>query len=82
MWASQWKGTYHFRARYASTKYYSISNNDSGVKAIIFPLLGFDRLTIDGGGSDFLFHGEVLPFVVDGCGTSLSETSPWVTRSR
>lgn len=60
------KGTYHFYGKYAYQKEYFMSNNDYSLKSIIFPLLGFAGLTVDGGGSDFIFHGEVLPFVVDG----------------
>jgi len=59
------KKTYHFRKKYAFQKEYFMSNNDYSLKSIIFPLIGFKGLTIDGGGADFIMHGEILPFVID-----------------
>lgn len=61
------KGTYHFKSKYAYQKEYYMSNNDYSLKSIIFPLFDRKELTIDGGGSDFIMHGEVLPFVLDRC---------------
>ncbi|MHB1485732.1 MAG: right-handed parallel beta-helix repeat-containing protein [Saccharofermentanales bacterium] len=59
------KGTYDFYKKYAFQKEYFISNNDYGLKSIIFPLIGAKNLTIDGGGAEFIMHGEILPFVID-----------------
>ncbi|MBM4144082.1 MAG: hypothetical protein FJ225_10900 [Lentisphaerae bacterium] len=56
---------YHFRADRAPERFYYISNNDSGVRRIAFPLIGVNGLTVDGGGAEFLFHGRITPFVVD-----------------
>lgn len=58
-------GQLHFHPRYAFQKEYYISNNDYSRKSIIFPLIGMQDLTIDGEGAELLFHGEVLPFVLD-----------------
>ena len=58
-------GQLHFHPRYAFQKEYYISNNDYSRKSIIFPLIGMQGLTIDGEGAELLFHGEVLPFVLD-----------------
>lgn len=40
------------------------SNNCSGNKQVIFPILGVDDLTIDGGGAEFLFTDRVFPFII------------------
>ncbi|MBQ8509535.1 MAG: right-handed parallel beta-helix repeat-containing protein [Clostridia bacterium] len=49
----------------AFIKQYYISNNDYGKKPIAFPLIGKKNVTIDGEGADLIFHGELLPFVID-----------------
>lgn len=59
------KGTYHFYSDFAIDKYLFICNNDEGLKRIVFPILNFPNLTIDGQGSLFIFHGFVNPFVVE-----------------
>ncbi|MCX6327023.1 MAG: right-handed parallel beta-helix repeat-containing protein [Bacteroidia bacterium] len=59
------KGVYHFYPDFGVDKYCFISNNDEGLKRIIFPLFDFKDLTIDGQGSSFIFHGFVNPFVID-----------------
>lgn len=59
------KGTYHFFPDDAVEKYLFISNNDEGLKRIAFSIHGFDDLEIDGDGSEFLFHGFILPFVIE-----------------
>lgn len=58
-------GEYHFYPDCAFEKYCFISNNRHGLKRIIFPILGKKNVTIDGNGATFLFHGEVIPFVVE-----------------
>ncbi len=58
-------GEYHFYKKYAFEKEYYISNNTYSKKSIIFPLMDMEDVTIDGEGADLLFHGEVLPFVLD-----------------
>ena len=60
------KGTYHFWPDFAYEGFYYISNNDSGNKKISFPVINRKNLIIDGGGSEFIFHGRVTPFVIDG----------------
>lgn len=55
----------HFYKQYAYEREYYISNNDYSKKSIIFPLIDFDGLTVDGEGAKLQFHGEVLPFVID-----------------
>lgn len=51
----------------AFRKYYCISNNDKGEKPIAFPLIGKKNITVDGGGAQLIFHGEIMPFAVDAC---------------
>lgn len=58
-------GTLHFYKKFAFEKEYYISNNDYSKKSIIFPLIGMKDITIDGEGAELLFHGTVLPFVID-----------------
>lgn len=59
------QGEYHFYGDFGMDKYCFISNNDEGLKRIIFPLLNVKNLTIDGQGSKFIFHGFVNPFIVE-----------------
>ena len=59
-------GEYHFYAKYAFEKEYYVSNNTYSKKSIIFPLLNLSNITVDGEGASLLFHGEVVPFVLDG----------------
>lgn len=58
------KGEYHFWGDKASEKYCFTSNNDEGLKRIIFSIENAEGLTIDGNGSSFVFHGFVNPFVI------------------
>jgi len=59
------KGEYHFYPDFGIDHYCFISNNDEGLKRIIFPLFSYKNLTIDGQGSSFIFHGFVNPFVIE-----------------
>lgn len=54
------KGVYHFHADKAFETHLHISNNDSGLKRIAFPLHGVDGLEIDGNGSLFIMHGTMM----------------------
>lgn len=58
-------GRYDFRPEGALVKHYYISNNDGGEKPIALPIIGKEKVTIDGGGAELVFHGEMLPVVVD-----------------
>lgn len=49
----------------AEVRSYFISNNDPGEKPIAFPIVGKKGITIDGGGAELVFHGRILPFVID-----------------
>ncbi|MEP0366986.1 MAG: right-handed parallel beta-helix repeat-containing protein [Cyclobacteriaceae bacterium] len=58
------KGTYHFYPTYARDYYCTIANNDNGNRRVAFPVIDFSGMEIDGGGSDFVFHGRVMPFLI------------------
>ena len=59
-------GRYDFYPQFAAAKFCAISNNDNGYKRMAFPLLDFHNLEIDGGGAEFIFHGRIVPFVIEG----------------
>ncbi|KXX66809.1 hypothetical protein [Flammeovirga sp. SJP92] len=59
------KGTYHFYKTFAPDYYCAITNNDNGLKRTPFPIIGFKDLEIDGGDSDFIFHGKMIPFLIE-----------------
>ncbi len=59
------KGKYSFGGDMAFEKYCFISNNDEGLKRIVFLIENMKNLTVDGQGSDFVFYGFVNPFVVE-----------------
>ena len=60
------KGRYDFYPELASEKYVFTSNNDDGLKRIVFLLEGVSGLEIDGQASEFFFHGYISPFVIEG----------------
>ncbi len=49
----------------AFEKHYFVSNNDEGLKRIAFPIIGCKNMTVDGNGAELIFHGKVVPFVID-----------------
>lgn len=57
-------GRYDFKGQFADESYLFVSNNDEGLKRIVFPLVDFDGLIIDGQGSEFIFHGFLNPFLI------------------
>jgi len=59
------KGTYHFYPEKAFEKYVKISNNDNGLRKFIFALDGRKNVTINGNGATFIFHGSVIPFLIE-----------------
>ena len=60
-------GVYNFYPERAYEKYVKISNNDNGVRKFIFALEGMKNITINGNGSTFIFHGSVIPFLIENC---------------
>ena len=59
------EGTYHFRPEFAAGKYHCITNHDNGYRHFAFPLTGRRNIEIDGGGSEFIFHGRIIPFLIE-----------------
>ena len=59
-------GRYHFGPDGAAESHVFISNNDEGLRRIVFPLQDLRDFEIDGQGAEFIFHGMVLPFVIEG----------------
>lgn len=60
------KGKYDFRPDYATEKFVFVSNNTEGLKRFAFDLSGMQNIEIDGQGSQFIFHGFICPFLLDG----------------
>ncbi|MDD4010337.1 MAG: right-handed parallel beta-helix repeat-containing protein [Fermentimonas sp.] len=57
------KGTYHFYEDSAFVREYYISNHDQdNPKKVGFALENLSNITIDGQGSEFIFHGRMVPF--------------------
>ena len=59
------KGTYHFYPTYAPEFFCEITNNDNGLKRTSFPLIDFHDFIVDGNGSDFIYHGKMIPFIIE-----------------
>ena len=56
------KGRYDFHSEGALKKEYYISNHDQdNPKTVAIALEDYQNITIDGQGSDFIFHGRLLP---------------------
>ncbi|SDX24337.1 Right handed beta helix region [Lutibacter oricola] len=59
------KGTYHFYPDKGLESFEFISNHCDVMVKTAFPLRGFKNITIDGQGSTFIFHGVMIPFLID-----------------
>lgn len=59
-------GEYHFFREGSYEGFFAVSNNTSCQKHVIFPIIGFDGLTVDGEGASFIFHEVTFPFIVQG----------------
>lgn len=57
-------GLYEFWPEDACTEFLSMSNNDSGDRKVAFLIKDMENVTVTGDGSDFLFHGAIVPFAV------------------
>lgn len=61
------KGTYQFYPDDAAIKEYYISNHDQvQPKHVAFPIENVKNVTLDANGSDFIFHGRMMPFSLIG----------------
>jgi hypothetical protein len=61
------KGKYNCFPAKATEKYLRVSNNDNGMKRILFPLEGIKDFEIDGQGSQFIMNGQMVAIDVDNC---------------
>lgn len=61
------KGIYKFLPDYAFGKYLEVTNHGNGYKRIIFNFDKFQSVEINGNGAEFIFHGQLMPFLFDGC---------------
>ena len=77
------KGVYPFYPERGAREFLTLSNNDSGDKRIAFLIKDMRNVTIEGDGSDFMFHGCMVPFAVKGSsnvtikGVSVDYDYPW-----
>ena len=77
------KGLYPFYPEQGAEEFLTLSNNDSGDKRIAFLIKDMKNVTIEGEGTDFLFHGCMVPFAVKGSsgvtirGVSVDYDYPW-----
>ncbi|WP_236624917.1 sulfatase-like hydrolase/transferase [Rhodopirellula sp. SWK7] len=58
-------GQYDFHPENAFEMYRAVANHDNGLKRFGFPLFDCENITIDGGGSLFLFHGRMVPVTIE-----------------
>lgn len=65
------KGTYHFYPDKGFEKFAYLSNHGDLMVNTPFPLDGFKNLTIDGQESTFIFHGVMIPFLIEN-GTNIT----------
>lgn len=59
------KGTYNFYPQNAVGKYHPVTNHDNFYTHFGFPLINCKNITIDGGGSEFIFHEVMMPFLIE-----------------
>ncbi len=60
-------GEYHFYPEGTQAEYCAVSNNAFGEKRGVFVLKDLEDVTIDGGGSRFVLHGEISPWILKNC---------------
>ena len=56
------KGVHHAYAQNASQRTLHLSNNDDGMKQILFDLSQRDGVVVDGNGAELILHGHIIPF--------------------
>ncbi|RKR12157.1 hypothetical protein CLV91_2282 [Maribacter vaceletii] len=59
------KGTYHFYPDKGLEKFVHISNHNDVIVRTAMPIFNFKNLIIDGQGSTFIYHGRMIPFLID-----------------
>ena len=61
------RGVYHFYAKGADRMFSYSSGGPRAEISVIFPLIGKKNVTVDGGGSEFIFCDRVQPFKIESC---------------
>jgi len=59
------EGIHHARPNDFPYRHLHISNNDDGIKHIVFDLSGLENVTIDGNGAELVMHGHIIPFFME-----------------
>ncbi|NJB85416.1 hypothetical protein GGR26_001161 [Lewinella marina] len=59
------KGTYHFYPEKGAEFFSYISNHKDVQVWTAFPIIDLQNLVIDGGGATFIFHGRMIPFLLE-----------------
>lgn len=59
------KGEYNFFPDNAFQEWREVSNHDNSLRHMALPIYNLKDVTIDGGGSTFMFHGRISPIVVE-----------------
>lgn len=58
------KGKYGFDKDGCFEGVFYPSNNRSGNKNVVFPLISVSNVVIDGGGAEFVFYDRIFPFII------------------
>ena len=61
------KGEYHFYEKAGKDLFLASPGSETGMKKALIHLKGLKDVTVDGGGSHFVFHENVFPFVFEDC---------------
>lgn len=76
-------GTYGFYPEKASEEFLTLSNNCSGDRKVAFLLKDMKNVKVEGDGTEFMFHGRIVPFAVKNSekigisGISIDYDYPW-----
>lgn len=60
-------GVHHIDARSLPRRQCDVSNNDSGVRPVLFDLTGLAGVAVVGHGAELIFRGEAIPFFIENC---------------
>ena len=77
------EGVYPFFPERAAVEFLNVSNNDSGEKRVAFLLKDMKNVCVIGDGTDFMFHGAMVPFALKSSenvrieGVSIDYDAPW-----
>lgn len=76
-------GKFDFYPEQAEEEFLSLSNNCSGDRKVAFLLKDMKNVKVEGNGTDFMFHGRIVPFAVKNSekvrisGVSIDYDYPW-----